>query len=84
MGYNPVCPVCPVNCRPSYLAWSALQGYLKQNKKTAGYVFIKYQGSATIIRSVHFCGGVKLFAVLLDHYNAQVSCKYRTAQAELN
>ena len=30
------------------------------------------------------CRGVKLFAVLSDHYNAQVSCKYRTAQAGLN
>ena len=26
-------------------------------------------------------GGVKSFAVLFNHYNAQVSCKYRTAQA---
>ena len=28
-------------------------------------------------------GGVKLFAVLFNHYNAQVSCKNRTAQAGL-
>ena len=30
------------------------------------------------------CGGVELLAVLLDHYSAQVSGKYRTARAGLN